>query len=198
MLDVWSIQIFYGGQMRLPYLINWDLTVPIFSLKTNRSTHFFLLGCLALCILWLDSNRTSCWFKKESASQRRLTYGTGWWIVIDNSNVDKMISTNAWSTCHIGLNIPTSSRQSISRHTIFLFEAPRFPIEFWNVYQRVIDNLPRTNNSVEAWNRRISVLAEGSHILLYKLIDILRDENHCVSCIIASKIYSGCTGCETS
>ena len=46
----------------------------------------------------------------------------------------------------------------------------------WSVHQRVLDNIPRTNNSVEAWNRRIQVIAESSHIPFYKLIDLIKGE----------------------
>ena len=30
---------------------------------------------------------------------------------------------------------------------------PKFDVAMWNVYNRVEDNLPRTNNSVEGWHR---------------------------------------------
>ncbi|KAL3852100.1 hypothetical protein ACJMK2_015786 [Sinanodonta woodiana] len=30
---------------------------------------------------------------------------------------------------------------------------PRFAVEMWNLHDRVNENLPRTNNSVEAWHR---------------------------------------------
>lgn len=31
----------------------------------------------------------------------------------------------------------------------------RFPISFWNVFKRVKDDLPRTNNQVESWHNKI-------------------------------------------
>jgi len=34
-----------------------------------------------------------------------------------------------------------------------VFSPPLFHIKFWNVHQRVINNQPRTNNAIEAWNR---------------------------------------------
>ncbi|OXA38779.1 hypothetical protein Fcan01_26423 [Folsomia candida] len=53
------------------------------------------------------------------------------------------------------------------------------PIVFWNVHQCVLDNISRTNNAVEAWNRRFGILAESSHVPLYKLITLLqREEKH--------------------
>ncbi|CAF0828461.1 unnamed protein product [Brachionus calyciflorus] len=33
--------------------------------------------------------------------------------------------------------------------------SPRFPKELWNVFDRVNENLPRTNNDVESWHSRI-------------------------------------------
>lgn len=45
---------------------------------------------------------------------------------------------------------------------------------FWNVFQRVKNNVARTNNSLEAWNRRFGVLCESSHLPLYRLIMHLR------------------------
>ena len=41
------------------------------------------------------------------------------------------------------------------------YRPPLFQIKFWNVFDRVQDDLPRTNNSVEGWhnafNRRVSI-----------------------------------------
>ncbi|CAF1141326.1 unnamed protein product, partial [Brachionus calyciflorus] len=37
-----------------------------------------------------------------------------------------------------------------------LRSVPPFPIQTWNVFDRVIKNLPRSNNSLEAWHRSLS------------------------------------------
>jgi hypothetical protein len=36
--------------------------------------------------------------------------------------------------------------------------APMFPIKLWNQYERTMSDMPRTNNSVEAWHNRIQSL----------------------------------------
>ena len=65
---------------------------------------------------------------------------------------------------------------------------PTFSIAFWSVHQRVLDNAPRTNNSVEVWNRRIGALSKSSHLPLCRIIKILREEQHSVSAALAAKI----------
>jgi hypothetical protein len=46
--------------------------------------------------------------------------------------------------------------------------APRFSVNMWNCFSRLDEELPRTNNSSEGWNRAIKV---GSIILLFYIID---------------------------
>ena len=43
---------------------------------------------------------------------------------------------------YIGLPVSISARK-----------APLFEIGVWNVYDRVVDDLPRTNNSLESWHK---------------------------------------------
>jgi hypothetical protein len=61
---------------------------------------------------------------------------------------------------------------------------PIFPIETWNVYERVIADLPRTNNSVEAWHK---AFANGinDHPLSFKLIEFFRKEQDATEVKIA-------------
>ena len=52
----------------------------------------------------------------------------------------------------------------------------KFPKEMWNMYQRVKDGLPRTNNSLEGWH---SSFAKGAkHLKLSKLVGKYRQEQH--------------------
>lgn len=37
-------------------------------------------------------------------------------------------------------------------------DKPRFSMNLWNVYDRVKNDLPRTNNAVESWHSKISVI----------------------------------------
>nr|KAI8766140.1 activating transcription factor 7-interacting protein 1 isoform X3 [Biomphalaria glabrata] len=56
---------------------------------------------------------------------------------------------------------------------------PRFPIALWNVRDRVQDNLPRTNNSVERWHHTFQQSIDGHHLNVYKLIShFLREQEN--------------------
>ena len=55
-------------------------------------------------------------------------------------------------------------------------QPPMFPIESWNVYARTADGIPRTNNSVEGWNRRFNTIVAKAHPNVYALIEALRGE----------------------
>ena len=47
---------------------------------------------------------------------------------------------------------------------------PYFPIKLWSVYHRVINGLPRTNNSVESWHKAFAMPIK-SHPTTDKLIE---------------------------
>ena len=51
---------------------------------------------------------------------------------------------------------------------------PLFPIVFWSVYDRVIQQTDRTTNSVEAWHRGLKSILGVTHPTLWKFIDGLR------------------------
>lgn len=53
---------------------------------------------------------------------------------------------------------------------------PRFPIENWNLFDRTLQNLPRTNNSVEAWHNSFKTSVACHHPAVNKLIDHLKKE----------------------
>ncbi|CAF1026603.1 unnamed protein product [Brachionus calyciflorus] len=52
---------------------------------------------------------------------------------------------------------------------------PRYPINSWNCYKRVLNDLPRTNNTVEAWHNALTGDAK-KHPRLNELIELLRVE----------------------
>ena len=54
---------------------------------------------------------------------------------------------------------------------------PVFPLTLWNVNQRVLESLPRTNNSVEGWHCGFQSSLQCSHPTLWKLLDQLIREN---------------------
>ncbi|XP_030072563.1 FLYWCH-type zinc finger-containing protein 1 [Microcaecilia unicolor] len=53
---------------------------------------------------------------------------------------------------------------------------PCYPISVWNVCNRVMDGLPRTNNSVEAWHRSFQQTVDCHHPSIFKLVDHFRRE----------------------
>ena len=53
---------------------------------------------------------------------------------------------------------------------------PRFPVDAWNQYDRVQNELPRTNNHVEAWHRAIESSFLSSHPGLWSFLSILIKE----------------------
>ncbi|CAF0940563.1 unnamed protein product [Brachionus calyciflorus] len=52
---------------------------------------------------------------------------------------------------------------------------PRFDIDLWNIYDRINDCLPRTNNFVEAWHKAFSNML-SYHPSVYALVDKFREE----------------------
>ena len=54
---------------------------------------------------------------------------------------------------------------------------PIFPINTWNVYKLVLENLPRSNNSIEAWHKSLAQDI-NSHPETNKLINHLVKEQH--------------------
>ncbi|RNA28322.1 hypothetical protein BpHYR1_050884, partial [Brachionus plicatilis] len=51
----------------------------------------------------------------------------------------------------------------------------RFPIAYWNLYERVKEDLPRTNNNIESWHSRIKPDARNN-LTLSKVIELFRLE----------------------
>lgn len=53
---------------------------------------------------------------------------------------------------------------------------PEFPLELWNVYDRVCTNLPRSNNSIEGWHQAFAKRVAIVHPSINKLADKIRRE----------------------
>ena len=53
---------------------------------------------------------------------------------------------------------------------------PLFQVLLWNIHNRTIDDLPQTNNIVEAWHRRFPSLCGCSHPHIWKFLDLLKKE----------------------
>ena len=53
---------------------------------------------------------------------------------------------------------------------------PTFAITSWNVHNRLKDGLPRTNNHIEGWHRKLQASITSSHPNIWKFIDVLKKE----------------------
>lgn len=54
--------------------------------------------------------------------------------------------------------------------------APKFPISMWNCFNAVIDDLPKTNNSIEGWHRHFSSLIGAHHPSFWTFVENLKKE----------------------
>ena len=55
-------------------------------------------------------------------------------------------------------------------------EAPLFPIEIWNMRDRVLNDLPRLNNSVEGFHNALRSSVTSMHPHIWKLCTALKKE----------------------
>lgn len=53
-------------------------------------------------------------------------------------------------------------------------QAPLFPIQFWNVYERTVNDQQRTNNDVEGWHRSFKETCGTLSPNIYRLINCLK------------------------
>jgi hypothetical protein len=53
---------------------------------------------------------------------------------------------------------------------------PLFVHELWNVYDRVVEDLPRSNNAIEGWHNAFANRVLISHPSISKLADKIRQE----------------------
>ena len=57
-----------------------------------------------------------------------------------------------------------------------VWKEARFPPQIWSVYERVINQDPRTNNFLEGWHRRFSSIVDVHHSDIYKFLTKLTGE----------------------
>ena len=67
---------------------------------------------------------------------------------------------------------------------------PRFAISLWNMNERTLSDLPRTNNAVEGWHRAFQTSVGASHPSIFKLIEKLHLEQSATERILA-KLLAG-------
>ena len=53
---------------------------------------------------------------------------------------------------------------------------PQFDHELWNIHDRVVANIPRSNNSVEGWHNTFANRVAISHLNIVKLAEKIRRE----------------------
>ncbi|XP_066948591.1 uncharacterized protein [Macrobrachium rosenbergii] len=53
---------------------------------------------------------------------------------------------------------------------------PQFPHKMWNVYQAVLEDLPKTNNSVEGWHRGFEAQLASYHPNIWKFVECIKRE----------------------
>ena len=51
---------------------------------------------------------------------------------------------------------------------------PIFPHELWNMHNRVLNELPRTNSNLKGWHNRFSVMFRQTHTSIWEFIDTLK------------------------
>ena len=69
---------------------------------------------------------------------------------------------------------------------------PLFPISMWNMRERVVEGLPRTNNSVEGWHNVFQSSVGCHHPTIYSLVEHFRREQDHIEQKI-SRIHAGLT-----
>ncbi|RNA40552.1 hypothetical protein BpHYR1_045116 [Brachionus plicatilis] len=87
-------------------------------------------------------------------------------IIEGQSNEKFKLIISYFEKCYIG---------RLKENSKSIRVVPRFPIPSWNLHERILNNLPRTTNSVEAWHGAITN-DEKSHLKFNQLIDKLKTE----------------------
>ncbi|XP_024943874.1 uncharacterized protein LOC112494815 [Cephus cinctus] len=67
---------------------------------------------------------------------------------------------------------------------------PVIKLEHWNQYEATLNDLPRTNNSVEGWHRAFSSIISAVHANIWKFIDAFKKEEN-LSSIKLSQLIGG-------
>jgi hypothetical protein len=55
-----------------------------------------------------------------------------------------------------------------------------FPVSLWNCFKYILENIPRTNNSVEGWHNSIASSLNACHPTIWKCIDLFKKKESLV------------------
>ena len=55
------------------------------------------------------------------------------------------------------------------------FIEPIYQISFWNVYERIRNDEPRTNNAVEGWHSSFNRIAGTPHPNIARFVELIKD-----------------------
>ncbi|CAF0899081.1 unnamed protein product [Brachionus calyciflorus] len=87
---------------------------------------------------------------------------------------------NYFEENYIGKEITTKIGRGRAVKLTTIRQNPLFQVNFWNIHSRLVNDLPRTTNSVESWHNSFGNMLK-SHPLVYELVDSLRKEDKRVS-----------------
>ncbi|CAF0766296.1 unnamed protein product [Brachionus calyciflorus] len=77
----------------------------------------------------------------------------------------------------------------LKTNSVSVRKVPLFPIHIWNMSDRVVNDLPRTNNSLESWHKQFE-LDTKKHQSVFKLIEQFRLEQQNTD-VLSSQLTSG-------
>lgn len=64
---------------------------------------------------------------------------------------------------------------NLKKNSHSIRHVPLYPIDLWNIHDRIINSLPRTNNSLESWHKQFETDAKKHHTV-FKLVKQFRLE----------------------
>ena len=76
-----------------------------------------------------------------------------------------------WTTCSIILRTHTWVPRRNGRR-----DPPMFAQEMWSMNARTWNHLPRTNNNVEGWHRRLQFHINAYHPNIWKFLNVIKRE----------------------
>lgn len=77
-----------------------------------------------------------------------------------------------WMEKHYITGVSTNRKGRYSRCKNTL----AYPPSFWSIHEQMDINIPTTQNTVEAWHRRMQVIIDKNHVGVYKLVHHLKEE----------------------